>query len=120
MSPITVYTKPACMQCTATFKALDKSGVDYREIDVTQNADAREYVMSLGYLFSLVFANCLNGRAEPWPLQVPAVRRAVRSPPAPGDEPHRTTQFGVFGRVRTVGEFDGHAVYLWVVAFVLT
>jgi hypothetical protein len=27
---------------------------------------------------------------------------------------------GVFGRVRTVGEFDGHAVYLWVVAFVLT
>jgi glutaredoxin-like protein NrdH len=50
MSPITVYTKPACMQCTATFKALDNSGVDYRKIDVTQNADAREYVMSLGYL----------------------------------------------------------------------
>ena len=24
MSPITVYTKPACVQCNATFKALDK------------------------------------------------------------------------------------------------
>ncbi|MGO1948095.1 MAG: glutaredoxin domain-containing protein, partial [Mycobacteriaceae bacterium] len=26
---ITVYTKPACVQCTATKKALDKAGVDY-------------------------------------------------------------------------------------------
>jgi glutaredoxin-like protein NrdH len=50
MSPITVYTKPACVQCSATFKALDKAGIDYRKIDVAENADAREYVMSLGYL----------------------------------------------------------------------
>src|ERR1700753_736771 len=50
MSPITVYTKPACVQCTATFRALDKAGISYEKIDVTQNADAREYVMSLGYL----------------------------------------------------------------------
>ena len=50
MSPITVYTKPACVQCNATFRALDKAGISYEKIDVTQNADAREYVMSLGYL----------------------------------------------------------------------
>ena len=25
---ITVYTKPACVQCTATYKALDKQGVE--------------------------------------------------------------------------------------------
>ena len=55
MSPITVYTKPSCVQCTATFRALDKAGISYEKIDVTQNADAREYVMSLGYLFSLGF-----------------------------------------------------------------
>jgi len=30
MSPITVYTKPACVQCNATFKALDKAGIDYQ------------------------------------------------------------------------------------------
>jgi glutaredoxin len=51
MSPITVYTKPACVQCNATFRALDKAGISYEKIDVTQNAEAREYVMSLGYLW---------------------------------------------------------------------
>lgn len=50
MSPITVYTKPACVQCAATFKALDKRGIEYQKIDVTENPEAREYVMSLGYL----------------------------------------------------------------------
>ncbi|MGO9356004.1 MAG: glutaredoxin-like protein NrdH [Mycobacterium sp.] len=50
MSSITVYTKPACAQCNATFRALDKAGISYQKIDVTQNAEAREYVMSLGYL----------------------------------------------------------------------
>ena len=26
---ITVYTKPACVQCHATYKALDKIGLEY-------------------------------------------------------------------------------------------
>ena len=26
---ITVYTKPACVQCNATYKALDKQGIAY-------------------------------------------------------------------------------------------
>jgi glutaredoxin-like protein NrdH len=50
MSAITVYTKPACVQCRATFRALDKAGIRYETVDVTENAEAREYVMSLGYL----------------------------------------------------------------------
>ena len=50
MSQITVYTKPACVQCIATFKALDKWGIEYQKIDVTENPEAHEYVMSLGYL----------------------------------------------------------------------
>jgi len=50
MSQITVYTKPACVQRNATFKALDKRGIEYQKIDVTENPEAREYVMSLGYL----------------------------------------------------------------------
>jgi glutaredoxin-like protein NrdH len=50
MPPIKVYTKPACMQCDATYRALDKAGINYEKIDVTQNAEAREDVMSLGYL----------------------------------------------------------------------
>lgn len=50
MRQITVYTKPACAQCGATFKVLDKAGINYRRIDVTQNQKARESVMGLGYL----------------------------------------------------------------------
>ena len=48
--PITVYTKPACMQCNATKRALDKAGVAYDVIDITEDNEARDYVMSLGYL----------------------------------------------------------------------
>ncbi|MEV0360715.1 glutaredoxin-like protein NrdH [Nocardia sp. NPDC050697] len=47
---ITVYTKPACVQCNATYKALDKAGVDYSVVDISQDADARDFVMALGYL----------------------------------------------------------------------
>jgi glutaredoxin-like protein NrdH len=35
MDPITVYTKPACMQCNATFRALDRAGITYTAIDIT-------------------------------------------------------------------------------------
>ena len=45
---ITVYTKPACVQCNATYKALDKQGLDYQVVDISTD-DARDYVMSLGY-----------------------------------------------------------------------
>ena len=47
---ITVYTKPACVQCNATYKALDKQGIEYEVVYITQDADARDYVMALGYL----------------------------------------------------------------------
>ena len=50
MAAITVYTKPACVQCNATFRALDKAGVDYAKVDITVDSDARDYVMGLGYL----------------------------------------------------------------------
>jgi glutaredoxin-like protein NrdH len=44
-----VYSKPACVQCTATYKALNKAGIDYKTVDITTNPDARDYVISLGY-----------------------------------------------------------------------
>ena len=47
---ITVYTKPACVQCNATYRALDKQGLDYDVVDITEDSDAREYVMALGHL----------------------------------------------------------------------
>ena len=47
---ITVYTKPACVQCNMTYKALDKAGITYDIVDITTDDAARDYVMSLGYL----------------------------------------------------------------------
>jgi glutaredoxin-like protein NrdH len=47
---ITVYTKPACVQCNATYKALDKQGTPYETVDISEDAEARDYVMALGHL----------------------------------------------------------------------
>lgn len=49
-NPVTVYSKPSCVQCNATCRALDKKGVEYQTIDISQNAEALEYVRSLGYV----------------------------------------------------------------------
>lgn len=38
--PITVYTKPGCVQCNATFRALDKAGLSYQVVDVSSDAAA--------------------------------------------------------------------------------
>lgn len=46
---ITVYSKPACVQCTATTRALDAKGLAYDVIDLTQDAAAMEMVQALGY-----------------------------------------------------------------------
>jgi len=46
----TVYAKPGCPQCTATCRALDKAGVTYELIDLAQDDDVRDYVVSLGHL----------------------------------------------------------------------
>jgi glutaredoxin-like protein NrdH len=50
MASITVYTKSECVQCDATFRTLDKAGISYKTIDVTENAEAQEHVRGLGYL----------------------------------------------------------------------
>lgn len=47
---VTVYTKPACVQCSATYKALDKQGVEYNVVDITEAPEARDYVLALGYM----------------------------------------------------------------------
>ncbi|AVO39279.1 glutaredoxin-like protein NrdH [Pukyongiella litopenaei] len=46
---ITVYSKPACVQCTATTRALDARGVSYEIVDLTQDPAAMELVQGLGY-----------------------------------------------------------------------
>ena len=59
---ITLYTKPACVQCNATKKALDRAGLEYTSVDVTLDDDARDYVMALGY----VQAPVVEANGEHW------------------------------------------------------
>ena len=47
---ITVYQSPHVCSATPPYKALDKAGVAYEVIDISQDSDARDYVMALGYL----------------------------------------------------------------------
>ncbi|HWT34024.1 MAG TPA: glutaredoxin-like protein NrdH [Microbacterium sp.] len=47
---ITVYTKPACVQCNATYRALDSKGIEYEVHDLSLDPDALEQVKALGYL----------------------------------------------------------------------
>ncbi|AOZ71894.1 NrdH-redoxin [Boudabousia tangfeifanii] len=46
---ITVYSKPNCVQCTATYRALDKQGIEYTVVDLMEDAQALEFVKSLGH-----------------------------------------------------------------------
>lgn len=46
---ITVYSKPKCPQCDATRRWLTKHGIAYHTVDLTEDAEAREFVQSIGY-----------------------------------------------------------------------
>ena len=47
---LVVYSKPSCVQCTATYRALDSKGIPYRVVDLSQDDAALEYVKDLGYV----------------------------------------------------------------------
>ena len=59
---IPVYTKPACVQCNATKKALDRAGLEYDLVDISADDEARDYVMALGY----VQAPVVEANGEHW------------------------------------------------------
>jgi glutaredoxin-like protein NrdH len=47
---VTVYTKPACVQCNATYRALDSKGIEYEVLDLSVDENALAQVKELGYL----------------------------------------------------------------------
>lgn len=46
---VTVYSKPACVQCSATTRALDKQGISYAVIDISRDQAAFDMVQNMGY-----------------------------------------------------------------------
>ncbi len=49
MAKITIYSKPNCVQCNATYQALDRKSISYQIIDLTEDSQALELVRKLGY-----------------------------------------------------------------------
>lgn len=47
---LVVYTKPGCVQCNATYRALDEKGLKYRSVDLSTDEEALETVKALGYM----------------------------------------------------------------------
>jgi len=47
---IAVYSKPTCVQCSATYRKLEAAGLEYTTFDVTVDEKALEIVQELGYL----------------------------------------------------------------------
>lgn len=50
MPTVQVLTKPQCVQCTQTKKALDKLNIEYVSIDITEDAAALQKAKDLGFL----------------------------------------------------------------------
>jgi glutaredoxin-like protein NrdH len=47
---VTVYTKPACQQCNATYRALDKNGITYSSIDLSENPELLDQLKEEGHM----------------------------------------------------------------------
>lgn len=46
---IELLSKPSCVQCNATVRALDKKGAEYAKTDMSQKVEALELARSLGH-----------------------------------------------------------------------
>jgi len=47
---ITVYSKPACVQCEQTKKLLTKNGLEFDVIDITEDAEAYDKIVGMGFM----------------------------------------------------------------------
>lgn len=45
----TVYTKDNCVQCDMTKRLMDKVGIEYDVINISQNPEALDKLIELGY-----------------------------------------------------------------------
>lgn len=44
-----VYVKPSCVQCDMTKRFMDKNGIDYDTVDITQDPAALEMILGMGF-----------------------------------------------------------------------
>ena len=44
-----VYTKSNCVQCDMTKRYMDKNGIEYTTVDITQDPEALEMILGMGF-----------------------------------------------------------------------
>ena len=49
MVDVVVYTTPNCPQCMTTKRMMDKKGIEYRVVDLTENTDKLEEFREQGF-----------------------------------------------------------------------
>lgn len=54
MGPVTMLTKPRCVQCRMTARALDSHGIEYKTIDITESEAALEWALENDFRAALV------------------------------------------------------------------
>lgn len=47
--PVTVYSKPNCVQCSATYRFLESHGIPFQVVDLEEDQAAMDMVVGLGY-----------------------------------------------------------------------
>ena len=64
---VTVYSLPACVQCTQTKKYLDRAGTPYAEVDLSTSLEDYRAVKYLGYTSApVVIARHDDGTETHW------------------------------------------------------
>lgn len=65
---VELYSKPGCQPCKMSKRRFANHGIDFAEMDVTVNDDARDTVLGLGYLSApVVVVRDENGNVtESW------------------------------------------------------
>ena len=53
----TVYTKNNCVQCDMTKRLMDKMGIEYDTVNISENPEALEKLIELGYRAAPVVIN---------------------------------------------------------------
>jgi glutaredoxin-like protein NrdH len=65
---VELYSKPGCQPCKMSKKHFATNGIEFAEFDVTVNDDARDTVLSLGFLSApvVVVRDADGNVAESW------------------------------------------------------
>lgn len=74
---LTVYSKPLCVQCDATKRALTKAGIAYAVVDVTKDAEALVKIKALGYAQAPVVVTAEDHWSDFRPDRIKALIRAA-------------------------------------------